>query len=367
MLTRRAFLGAAAAAPLLSVSAGAAPPLRTFIPEERSLCGAARAAGRLYGCATANYELAMADFRPTLLREASVIVPEYEMKRDALEAAPGRYDFAAVDALVQFAQDQGLAFRGHTLVWHQSNPPWLEELVRRTRDERLFTGHIAAVMGRYKGRIGSWDVINEVLSPADGRADNLRNTFWLETFGPGYIDAALHAARAADPSAQLVYNDWGCEQAGPFYDRFRAATLKFLEGLKARGAPIDALGLQGHLAAFRGGIDEKALSRFLGEVKAMGLRVLVTELDVDDGSGPLDIAVRDRSVADITARFLDVVLASGAVDQVLTWGLSDRFLRKPTFEERLMGYAPRMLPLDDALERTAMWRAMMRAFAGVRA
>ena len=366
MLTRRALLAAAAAAPLLPVSAQTSP-LRSFIPEESSLCGAAHASGRLYGCATANYELQRSDFRPVLLREAGVIVPEYEMKRDALEPAPGRYDFSAADRLVQFAEDHGLAFRGHTLVWHLSNPPWLEDLVRRRRDERLFTAHIAQVMGRYRGRIGSWDVINEVLSPADGRADNLRDSFWLQTFGPGYIDTALHAARAADPSAQLVYNDWGCEQAGPFYDRFRAATLKFLEGLKARAVPIDALGLQGHLAAFRGGIDAGALSRFLNEVKAMGLRILVTELDVDDGRGPLDIAVRDGSVADAAARFLDVVLANEAVDQVLTWGLSDRFLRQPTFEERLIGYRPRTLPLDYTFQRTAMWHAMRRAFAGVRA
>ncbi len=362
MLTRRAVLAAAAAVPLLPASVQA-----TSAQAVPSLRGAARASGRRYGCATANYELRMNDFRPVLLREAGVLVPEYEMKRDALEPAPGRYNFSAADELVQFAQDHGLAFRGHTLVWHRSNPPRLEERVRSTRDERLFTDHIARVMGRYRGRIGSWDVINEVLSPADGRADNLRDSFWLQTFGPGYIGTALHAARAADPSAQLVYNDWGCEQAGPFYDRFRAATLKFLEGLKARSVPIDALGLQGHLAAFRGGIDAKALSGFLDEVKAMGLRILVTELDVDDGRGPLDIAVRDRSVADITARFLDVVLANDAVDQVLSWGLSDRFLRKPTFEERLIGYAPRTLPLDDSLGRTAMWRAMIRAFAGVRA
>ena len=357
MLTRRALLAAAAAAPLLPAFGETMPSLRS----------AARAAGRLYGCATANYELQRSDFRPVLLREAGVIVPEYEMKRDALEPEPGRYDFSAADKLVKFAEDHDLVFRGHTLVWHLSNPPWLEDLVRSTRDERLITDHIAKVMGRYRGRIGSWDVINEVLSPADGRADNLRDSFWLQTFGPGYIDAALHAARAADPSAQLVYNDWGCEQAGPFYDRFRAATLKFLEGLKARSVPIDALGLQGHLAAFRGGIDARALSRFLDEVKAMGLRILVTELDVDDGRGPLDIAVRDRSVADAAARFLDVVLANEAVDQVLTWGLSDRFLRQPTFEERLIGYAPRTLPLDYAFGRTAMWRAMRRAFAGVRA
>ena len=181
---------------------------------------------------------------------------------------------------------------------------------------------------------------------------------------PSFIDTAFHAARQAAPHAQLVYNDWGCELAGAKHDRFRAATLTLLEGMKARGVPIDALGLQGHLQAFGTGIDQKALRRFLDDVKALGLRILVTEHDVDDAGGPGDAAARDAAVADATARFLDVVTANSATDAVLSWGLSDRFLDPPSWRQRLRGYSPRMLPLDRDLGRTAMWRAMRRAFAG---
>lgn len=353
MLTRRALLAASAAAAL-------APAARA---ETGSLRKSAAAHGRLYGCATSNFALGESDFKAALLCEAGVLVAEYEMKRNAVEPARARYDFAPADALVRFAEQNGLKFRGHTLVWYHSNPSWLEEVVRNARDEKLFTDYIATTMRRYRGRVQSWDVVNEAILPKDGRAGGLRNSFWLETFGPSYIDTAFHAAREADPAAQLVYNDWGCEAGGAEHNRYRAATLKFLEGAKARGVPIDALGLQGHLQAFGTRVDQGALRSFLDAVKAMGYRILVTEHDVDDSGGPSDIAARDMAVADASAQFLDVVLANGATDAVLTWGLSDRFLAEPGLKARLAGYSPRKLPLDGDLRPTPMWRAMMHAFA----
>jgi endo-1,4-beta-xylanase len=212
--------------------------------------------------------------------------------------------------------------------------------------------------------VQSWDVVNEVLQPKDGRADGLRTSFWLETFGPAYIDTAFHAARQAAPHAQLVYNDWGCELAGAEHDHFRADTLGFLEGLKARGVPIDALGLQGHLPAFGKSVDQKALRTFLDRVQALGLRVLVTEHDVDDSGGSFDIAVRDRAVADASAHFLDVVATHPACEAVLTWGLTDRFIDPPQgLAAKLTGFRPRMLPLSRDLQRKPMWAAMQRAFS----
>lgn len=353
MLTRRALLAAAAATPFAAAAHADVGSLRQ----------AAAAGGRLYGCATSNFALSESDFRAALLREAGVLVGEYEMKRNAVETAQGHYDFAPADALVDFAGRNGLKFRGHTLVWYHSNPSWLEEAVRGTRKESLFTDYIATMMRRYRDRVQSWDVVNEAILPKDGRADGLRNSFWLETFGPSYIDTAFHAARAADPGAELVYNDWGCEAGGAEHDRYRTATLEFLEGAKARGVPIDALGLQGHLQAFGGRVDQAALRRFLDNVKALGYRILVTEHDVDDSGGPSDIAARDAAVADASARFLDVVLANDATNAVLTWGLSDRFLAPSGFRARLLGASPRKLPLDGDLRPTPMWRAMMRAFA----
>ena len=217
-------------------------------------------------------------------------------------------------------------------------------------------------MGRYRGRTDPWDVVNEAIYPADGRADGLRDCIWLKRFGPGYIDIAYRVAKQADPDALLVYNDWGCEGGEAWNDLFRAATLKFLGAALARKAPIEALGLQGHLNAFGPGVDQKKLRAFLDEVRAMGLRILVTEHDVDDSGGALDIAVRDRAVADASARFLDVVLDNDATLAVLTWGLTDRYLKTPDgLRAMLSGYTPRKLPLDANLKRKPMWGAIARA------
>lgn len=327
-----------------------------------TLRAAAAARGVLYGCAVASAEFSETDFGLALAREAAILVPEYEMKRAIVEAVRGRYDFSGCERILAFARAHDMQFRGHPLVWHKRNPAWLEEAVRKTRDEHLIADYAGIVVGRFRGRAHSWDVVNEALAPADGRSDNLRRSFWLDAFGPHYIDVAYHAARAADPDALLVYNDWGCELGGPAHDRFRAATLDFLESALARGVPIGALGLQGHLRAFGTPVDQKQLAAFLARVKSLGLSILVTEHDVDDSGGPSDIAIRDRAVADASRRFLEPVFDAAPI-AVLTWGLSDRFLASLGLRAELAGYRPRMLPLDSDLGHTAMWREMVAVFA----
>jgi endo-1,4-beta-xylanase len=319
--------------------------------------------GLVYGCAGSTFELRNADFVPILAREAGMLVAEYEMKRGVIEETQGVYDFSAGDALLAFAQTHRMTLRGHALVWHHKNPSWLEDALSSSRADAVLVDYIAKVGEHYKGRLHSWDVVNEAIAPQDGRADGLRNTMWLKRFGPDYIDVAYHAARAADPSALLVYNDWGCEMGAPENDRFRAATLDFLEGALGRRVPIDALGLQGHLAAFGPQVDQKKLVHFLDNVHTMGLKVLVTEHDVYDADGPADIAVRDHAVADASARFLDVVLNHGATIAVLTWGLSDRYIDPPGLRDQLMVRYPRQLPLDTNYRRKPMWNAMARAFS----
>jgi endo-1,4-beta-xylanase len=326
-----------------------------------TLRAAASTRGILYGSAVASHELRDEQFAGALAREAAILVPEYEMKRAIIEASQGQYDFSGCDRIVEFARGYHMQFRGHPLLWHKRNPDWLEETVKTTRDETLITGYVEKIAGHFHGRAHSWDVVNEAIAPEDGRPDNLRKTFWLDAFGPLYIDIAYHAARAADPEALLVYNDWGCELGAPANDRFRAATLQFLEQALARGVPIDALGLQGHMRAFGTPVDQQKLRAFLDRVKALGLRILVTEHDVEDSGGPSDIGARDRAVADASRRFLDVMVGAGAI-AILTWGLTDRFLASSGWRASLAGYEPRMLPLDSDLKPTPMWHAMVAVF-----
>lgn len=329
-----------------------------------SLGALAAKRGIVYGAAAASGQLKDAAFANVLAHEARILVPEYELKRATIERQPGIYDFSGVDALLQFARRHGLAFRGHPLVWHGSNPAWLEDALQSPRNEAVLTGYVQTVASRYRGAMHSWDVVNEALHPGDGRADSLRESIWLKAFGPSYIDMAFHAARTADPHALLVYNDWGCEADGVEHNRFRAATLRFLEQAKARGLPIDAYGMQGHLQAFGPKVDQRKLRAFLESLRGLGLRILITEHDVDDGGGPLDISIRDRAVADASRRFLDVVLDNPATIAVLTWGLTDRFLDPPGWRETLQGYSPRLLPLDTALRRKPMWQAMAQSLGG---
>lgn len=358
MLSRRLFLEQLAGA---GATAGLRPSLAA--QAEQSLRAIAARRGIVYGCAAATYEFKYADFSAALAREAGMLSAEYEMKRAALEPTRGAYDFSGGDSLLAFARQHGMAFRGHTLVWHHSNPPWLADALQSPKAEALLTDYIAAIAGHYKGRIASWDVVNEVIQPSDGRSDGLRDTMWLKRFGPEYIDTAFHAARQADPRAMLVYNDWGCELGAPENDRFRAATLEFLSNALARGVPIQALGMQGHLSAFGTQVDQKKLRAFLDAVREMGLKIIVTEHDVDDSGGSSDIAIRDRAVADACRRFLDVMLDNPATIAVLTWGLSDRFLDPPGWRDKLSGRSPRMLPLDRDCKRKPMWAAMAKAFA----
>jgi endo-1,4-beta-xylanase len=319
----------------------------------------AAARGLVFGAAAATYQLGDSAFASALAREAGILVPEYELKRGVIEPARGQYDFSGVDLLVAFARAHGMAFRGHPLVWHHRNPDWLDSALA-SRDHTLLVNYITTVAGRYRGHMHSWDVVNEAIDLNGGRSDNLRETPWLKAFGPSYIDDAFRTARAADPHALLVYNDWGCE-AGE-NDRFRAVTLDFLEQALARAVPIDALGLQGHLAAYGPQVDQKKLRAFLAEVKSLGMKILVTEHDVDDQGGPYDIALRDRAVADASRRFLDVVLDCDATVAVLTWGLSDRFLDPEGWREKLFEGHPRRLPLDADLARKPLWQAIADAF-----
>jgi endo-1,4-beta-xylanase len=355
-IDRRRFLIGSSA---LALAAGA----RADGTKPQSLRSAAAYGGRFYGAASATYQLADSDFANVLPREADILVPEYELKRFLTEPNPGAFDFSAADQLEAFARGHRLKLRGHPLVWYAANPPWLEEAVLKSRDDRLLAGYIEKAAGHFRGRMHSWDVVNEALAPEEGQAGGFRNSFWFKRYGASYIDIAFHAARAADTNAMLVYNDFGCEGGARENDVFRAATLKLLEGLRARDVPIDAYGLQGHCDAYGSPLDPMKLSSFLSEVQTMGLKIIVTEHDVDDSRGPDDMAARDRAVADASRRFLEIVLDNKAVIGVLTWGLSDRYLKQPGMSAMLFSKGLRRLPLDPVLDRTPMWQSMATALA----
>jgi endo-1,4-beta-xylanase len=223
--------------------------------------------------------------------------------------------------------------------------------------------------GRYRGRIHSWDVVNEPIEPKDGRPDGLRTAVFLETLGPEYLDLAYHTARDADPNARLVVNEYDVELDAPEQEARRIALLRLLEGMQRSGTPVDAVGIQAHLAAAGGPpFSAPLLRRFLGDIANLGLTIQITELDVTDENVPADVTVRDTLVADTYRRFLDAALDEPAVKMVVTWGLSDRhswIVRRETYQAkwRTDDAASRPLPFGADLEAKPAFDAIAGAFA----
>src|SRR5262249_18556442 len=138
---------------------------------------------------------------------------------------------------------------GHCLVWHNQTPAWVEPALKRGNPSTILEAHVRRVVEQYRGDVHSWDVVNEAIEVHDGRGDGLRKTMWLQTIGPGFLDLGFRTAREADPVAKLCYNDWGLDHADSDSVKKRVAVLNMLRDLRARGVPVDALGLQAHLTA----------------------------------------------------------------------------------------------------------------------
>jgi endo-1,4-beta-xylanase len=306
-------------------------------------------------------------YAAAVAEECNIGTTEGRMAWTAIESQFGQFDLRGADQVVAWAVARGLPLRGHHLVSAQVLPDWLE---RRSADEvrTRLKWHVTTVSSRYKGKIHTWDVVNEAIDFRRniGGPDGFRRGLLYEALGPSYIDLAFRTARATDPEARLAYNDNRYELAGEETGRRRKATLALLRGMKERGVPLDVFGTQSHLTAGQN-YDFDGLAAFLSQVGDLGLEIHVTELDVSDRLLPADIATRDRAVADLTRTFLSAVLAVSAVKAVLTWGLTDRYsvlnTQKPSKRKRTDGVPSRGLPLDHELKRKPMWETIAGALA----
>ncbi|WP_183454509.1 endo-1,4-beta-xylanase [Microvirga lupini] len=328
--------------------------------EKSSLSSAAARNTLLFGTGLCTSDLLSQPLTRAILRDCSIVTPEYELKWDAICRDPDLPDYSAADQLMSFASDNNLAVHGHTLWWHEAVPPLLGTSSEdQFRDAAL--DHLRATMTRYAGQLHSWDVVNEPLEPADGRADGLRVTPFLSAFGPDYIETAFRQASALDPKAVLVLNEMGLEYASPTAERKRRQMLALLEREKTRGTPIACLGIQSHLTALEQPRDHPDLRAFLREVRAMGLSVMITELDVSDHLCPQDRRQRDALVAETYRAYLDLAFEEADVLAVSTWGLSDDRTWLNSFRPRPDGAPQRPLLLDRAVRRKPAWHAVRDA------
>jgi endo-1,4-beta-xylanase len=295
-----------------------------------------------------------------------MLVSEGELKWRALRPSRDSFDFSASDSLFAFAKKHGMLVRGHTLVWHNSVPDWLRPQTSTLDVRQLLVEHIRTVVGRYRGRVHSWDVVNEAILPADNQPDGLRKSFWYDAAGPDYIELAFRTAREADPNAKLAYNDYGVEYDSDENAMRRQLVIALLRKLQASKVPLDAVGIQSHIKAGSPATIGHGLREYIAAIREMGLEVYLTEMDVnEDDLSFNDVSQRDRAVADTYRQFLTVALADPAVKLMLTWGVSDRrtWLNDgPTHHRKQPDRPQRSLPFDPEYRPTPAFFAIRDCF-----
>ncbi len=304
------------------------------------LLGAALHNGKLFNSGEPLYEA-------TFVEHFDGLTPEFEMKWAQIQPREGVYDFSVVDRLVSFAESHGKRVRGHVLAWHKSLPGWMTSRTW-TRDEAvaLLEDYVAVVMGRYKGRIVEWDIVNEAFLN-DG---TWRTGMWFDTIGPDYIELAFRAAHRADPAARLFYNDYDAERVNTKSTRI----LETLRTLRDAGVPIHGVGFQGHVS-FNYYPTEQQLAQNLTRFHDAGFVTHISEMDVRTSSRPdLTVAERLQLQADVYRGMARACSTLPGCTGLTTWGITDKFT----------WLTPQELPLpfDADYQRKPAFDALEQAF-----
>lgn len=284
-------------------------------------------------------------YRDALKRYCDVVVPMNDLKWEALRHDQPRFDFSGADELVAFAQANKKALRGHTLLWGEALPNWAREMTTRAEAERELVNHIEIVVDRYKGKIATWDVVNEVIKYDPLEGGPWRDTIWQRLLGPDHVDIAFRTAARVDPKARLVLNDFHFEEPDPGAAARRKVALDICRRLKDKGIPVHGVGMQAHLYADKG-IDVDGVQGFMRQLDELGLDVEITELDVIDWKLPADAAKRDKTAAALVSTFLDAVVSAKRPKAIVTWGLTDRYSWVHETFPRKDSARARPLPLD---------------------
>jgi endo-1,4-beta-xylanase len=332
-LSRRYFLGAAAMA-----------GFATTIGRAAATAIASRRAG--FGAAATLVDL-KADPRlgEAIAARCTELAPVWELNWQFLRPKRDAFVFGAGDELVAFADSHGLKTRGHSLVWYSGMPDWTREISSARDAERELVRHIETTAGHYRGKLTSWNVVNEPTADDASNDRSYRPCLWSNYLGPRYAEIAFRAAAAADPHAKLMLNEYDVEHVGPRNANRRATLRRMALDLLDAGAPLQAIGLQGHLQGATP-IDRDGLSAFVADMRRAGLEVYVTELDVIDRDLPGDPAERDAIIARQVDALLSAASAPAPLDKIVTWGLSDRYSWIPYMLPRWDHLPNRPLPLD---------------------
>ncbi len=271
----------------------------------------------------------------------NTITPENVMKWQPIHPEQGKYNFEAADRFVDYGIKHKMFVVGHALIWHWQIPQEVftdssgKLLDRQSMLERM-KDHIFTVVGRYKGKVKGWDVVNEALDDSG----NISKTKWAETIGEDFIEKAFEFAHEADPNAELYYNDFLIDRPAK-----RDGTLRLVKRLQSKGLRIDGVGLQWHC-----GLDypvRSEFSAFVDSISALGLKIMITELDVDILPSASDYRGADigknaklkkelnpftdglpdekqKQLADRYAELFSMLLDKpGKISRVTLWGVND--------------------------------------------
>jgi endo-1,4-beta-xylanase len=289
-----------------------------------SLKAAAAAAGLIYGsCSDEPFRKAPAAYLDLFARQCALFAPILSWQ----DVAPTlTHEDDAHDLNAGIALDRGLRLTGAHLLWYLRTPEWLATLSRAQAEEAV-AAHVKNIAGFYRGRVFSWNVVNEAIEPPQKGLDGLRiDSPLVRALGTDFFAAAFREARAADPDARLLYNEYDLELDNAWQQARRDGLFRLLDRLQKANAPIDGVGLQSHLKLRQfGEFHEKVYRQFLHDLAGRGLKIVITELDVDDRGSPADIPTRDQAIADVYAQFLAVALDEPAVCGLVTWGICDPY------------------------------------------
>lgn len=286
-------------------------------------------------------------YRDALLANFDSATSENDMKFDALEPIPGVYAFEAADELMEIARDAKLKVHGHALVFDKHLPKWVYERRKWAPGEvrEMLRSYIHTVVGRYRGRIGSWDVVNEPLA-ANG---SLAPTFFARHLGPDYVEFALRVAHEVDPGAKLYINEVAAEDLSRMSDGLYEMARRLL----AKGVPLHGIGFQFHSNIGIGAPKLWAVRVNMQRFAALGLELAVSEMDVrtSTASGPLEARLGEQ--ADIFEGVAALCAEQPACVRMTTWGVTDRF--------SWLGAHEHPLPFDWAGRAKPSWAAITGA------
>ncbi|UHG90685.1 endo-1,4-beta-xylanase [Spirosoma oryzicola] len=211
-----------------------------------------------------------ARYKSVIQENCNSITTENSAKMNRIQPKAGQFNWTDTDALVNFAKQSNMKVHGHTLIWHNAVPDWVTNFQGDSLAwEKLMKTHIQTVVGHYKGKIKSWDVVNEAFE-ADG---TLKKSIWYQHLGPDYIARCFQYAHEADPQALLFYND----NNSAYLPKRSDAVFAMLKNLKQRNIPINGVGLQMHITV---STPEAALSSVISQYASTGLLIHISELDI---------------------------------------------------------------------------------------